>query len=70
MSFKNIGLVLILLLVYSCSSSSIKPGKTVLDAPEWVSRQPIDDSFWYGVGIADLNLDDPRQVARQGLFQK
>jgi hypothetical protein len=70
MSFKKVGLVLIILLVYSCSSSSIKPGKTVLDAPNWVSRQPIDDSFWYGVGVADLNLDDPRQVARQRAFSE
>ena len=41
-----------------------------MDAPTWVSRQPIDDSFWYGVGIADLNLDDPRQVARQRAFSE
>lgn len=71
MSFNRIGLVLILLLIFSCSSnSSIKPGVAVLNAPTWVSRQPIDDSFWYGVGIADLNLDDPRQVARQRAFSE
>ena len=34
--------------------------------PEWITRQPSDNNYWYGVGAADLNTsDDPHLASRQ-----
>ena len=67
--FKNTSIFIFYLFFASCSSN---PGLNNSDAnkPEWISRQPADDSFWYGVGVSDLKRDDPRQIARQRAFSE
>ena len=67
--FKNTSIFIFYLFFVSCS---LNPGLNNSDAnkPEWISRQPADDSFWYGVGVSDLKRDDPRQIARQRAFSE
>ena len=66
---KNTSFFIFYLFFASCSSN---PGLNNSDAnkPDWIYRQPIDDSFWYGVGVSDLKKDDPRQIARQRAFSE
>ena len=59
----------ILLFQYSCTSNhrltpdSGSNSKSI--KPEWVISNPKDDSFWYGVGISKLELEDYREISRQ-----
>ena len=51
------------LLIVSCIPRNVPKTVTL---PEWVTRQPSDNNYWYGVGTADINTgDDPHLAARQ-----
>ena len=67
---KNVYLASFLLLVSCSSNPSVGPSRSGKNKPDWITRQPADDSFWYGVGIANLDMDDPRQAARQRAFSE
>ena len=67
---KNVYLASFLLLVSCSSNPSLGPSRSGKNKPDWITRQPADDSFWYGVGIANLDMDDPRQAARQRAFSE
>ena len=66
---KNTSYFIFCLFLVSCSS---KPGlnNSEENKPTWVSRQPTDASFWYGVGISNIDSDNPRQIARQRAFSE
>ena len=66
---KNTSFFIFCLFLVSCG---LKPGLKDIEnnKPNWISRQPPDDSFWYGVGISNVNIDNPRQVARQRAFSE
>jgi hypothetical protein len=66
---KNTSFFIFCLFLVSCG---LKPGLNDIEnnKPNWISRQPSDDSFWYGVGISNFNIDNPRQVARQRAFSE
>jgi hypothetical protein len=66
---KNTFYLFIYLFIVSCSS---KPGlnNSGKNKPDWITRQPADDSFWYGVGESRIKSDNPRQVARQRAFSE
>ena len=66
---KNTSFFIFCLFLVSCG---LKPGLNDIEnnKPNWISRQPSDDSFWYGVGISNVNIDNPRQVARQRAFSE
>ena len=65
---RNFFLVSLILLLVSCTPKPppVLPPRPKALVPDWISRQPADDNYWYGVGMADLkSSDDPRQAARQ-----
>ena len=68
---RNINYIICLLFFLSCTSSlSVGSLGSGNNKPDWITRQPTDNAFWYGVGIANLDMDDPRQAARQRAFSE
>ena len=61
---------LILLSFFYLGCSSSITNKSSRGIPDWISRQPKDNSFWYGIGVSSLDSDDPRQTARQRAFSE
>ena len=53
----RINIILGLILLASCGP---KPGIE----PDWVSNQPRDELYWYGIGIVNQAESNPRQAAR------
>ena len=65
---KKSSLILLSFFYLGCSSSLTN--KSSGSIPDWISRQPKDNSFWYGIGVSNLDSDDPRQIARQRAFSE
>ena len=65
---KKSSLIFLSFFYLGCSSSLTN--KSSRNIPDWISRQPKDNSFWYGIGVSNLDSDDPRQTARQRAFSE
>ena len=60
----------ILLSFFYLGCSSSLTYKSPRNIPDWISSQPKDNSFWYGIGVSYLDSNDPRQIARQRAFSE
>ena len=61
---------LLFLSFFYLGCSSGLTNKSSKNIPDWISRQPKDNSFWYGIGVSNIGSNDPRQTARQRAFSE
>ena len=63
--------LVLLLVLFSCSSKpKVALENSKINKPEWITRQPSNDNYWYGIGISSTKMEDPRQTARQRAFSE
>lgn len=61
--FRVVILVNFFLLTSCIYKASSKKEKS--QPPSWISSRPSDNIYWYGIGLADPDVKDVNQVARQ-----